>query len=114
VTNQYKAATQRMIETVLTTPGDAPSQLRQAVEARAATLGGFVQEGRDVEDVPPEVTTYVDKVARNAYKVTDADIDRLRQAGYSDDAIFEITLSVALGAGIGRLERGLGALKGDW
>jgi hypothetical protein len=113
LTNQYKPATQRMIESVLTTPGDSPPHLRQVVEAQAAALGGSAQEILDVAAVPSELTMYIDKVARNAYKVTEADIDRLRDSGYSEDAIFEITLSAALGAGMGRLERGLTALKGD-
>ncbi len=114
MTNQFKPVTQRMIETVLTTPGDSSSRLRQAVEARAAALGGYTQESaqEQQEDIPLELSSYVDKVAQHAYKVTDADIQRLREAGYSEDAIFEITLSAALGAGIGRLESGLQALKG--
>jgi alkylhydroperoxidase/carboxymuconolactone decarboxylase family protein YurZ len=37
----------------------------------------------------------------------------LRAAGYSEDAIFEIVASVAVGAGLGRLERGLAALRGE-
>jgi alkylhydroperoxidase family enzyme len=111
LTNQFKPVTQHLIEAVLTTSGDSSPRLRQAVEARAAALGGYAQESAQ-EDIPPELSSYVDKVARHAYKVTDADIQRLRQAGYSEDAIFEITLSAALGAGIGRLESGLRALKG--
>jgi alkylhydroperoxidase family enzyme len=50
-------------------------------------------------------------VAKHAYKVTDADVEALRHAGYSEDAIFEITLSAALGAGLARLERGIEALR---
>jgi alkylhydroperoxidase family enzyme len=61
--------------------------------------------------VPEELTRYVDKVAKHAYKVTDADVEALHLAGYSEDAIFEITLSAALGAGLARLERGLEALR---
>ena len=45
--------------------------------------------------------------------MTDADMDALRKAGYSEDAIFDITASAAVGAGLGRLERGLAALKGE-
>jgi hypothetical protein len=52
------------------------------------------------------------KVARNAYKVTDEDIEFLKSQGYSEDALFEITLSAALGAGMVRLDSGLAALKG--
>jgi len=60
-----------------------------------------------------EVGSYVDKIALRAYSITDADIDAIREAGFSEDAIFEITLSAALGAGIARLERGLQAVKGE-
>ncbi len=55
----------------------------------------------------------MDTVARHAYKTTDAHVAALKQAGYSEDAIFELTLSAALGAGMARLERGLAALKGE-
>jgi alkylhydroperoxidase family enzyme len=52
----------------------------------------------------------VEKVARHAYKVTDADVDGLREAGYSEDAIFEVTLAAALGAAHARLSAGLDAM----
>ena len=44
-------------------------------------------------------------------KETDNDIEALRQTGYSEDAIFEITISAALGAATARLARGLSALN---
>ncbi len=69
--------------------------------------------GAPGEDVPPALAAYVDKVARHAYKVTDEDLGRLQQAGHSDDALFEVTVSAALGAALGRLERGLAALRGE-
>jgi alkylhydroperoxidase family enzyme len=49
-------------------------------------------------------------VRRNAYKVTDEDIRALRDAGYSEDVIFEQTVSVAVATGLERLEVGLEAL----
>ena len=58
-------------------------------------------------------TGAVEKVARHAYLVTYADVAALRDGGYSEDAIFEITLSAALGAGMARLERGFAALGDD-
>jgi hypothetical protein len=54
----------------------------------------------------------VKKVAKYAYDVTDKDVTALREAGYSDDQIFEATVSAALGAGLVRLEWGLSALRG--
>jgi len=52
-------------------------------------------------------------VARHAYKLTDDDLAALQRAGSSEDAIFEITVSAALGAALGRLECGLAALRGE-
>lgn len=54
---------------------------------------------------------YVQKVARYAYKVTDEDVEALLQAGYSEDQIFELTISAALGAGISRRDAGLESLQ---
>jgi alkylhydroperoxidase family enzyme len=101
---RYAAYTARLVDTVLTQPGHTPPELRRAVVARAGGTGG--------EDLPPALAAYVDKVARHAYKVTDEDIAALQQAGHSDDTLFEVTISAALGAALGRLERGLAALRG--
>ena len=99
-----------LIEAVLTSPGDTPPSLRHLIEERSLELGGSPSER--ASEVPSELVLYISKVALHAYKVVDGDIEALGQAGYSEDAIFEITLSAALGAGIARLERGLAALKG--
>ena len=50
-------------------------------------------------------------MALHAYKVTDEDLVALKRAGNSDDLLFEVTVSAALGAAMGRLERGLSALR---
>ena len=111
MTNQYPPAIQHLVNAVLTTTGDTDPHLRRSVEARAAQLGGR-PTSTPAPEVPPDLTRYVDKIALHAYKVTDADVDALRQAGYSEDAILEITLSAALGSALSRLERGLAALEG--
>ena len=98
---------ERVAEAVLRTPGDADLELRSMVEAYAASLGG--RQGT-VPELPADLRPYVDKVANHAYKVVDADVDRLRDAGYSEDAIFELTLAAALGAAQARLEAGLAAM----
>ena len=107
--DRHAANMQRLTEAVLASPGDTDPGLRQAVEERSAELGG--RPGARASELPPELVSYVNKVALHAYKTTDKDIEALRNAGYSEDAIFEITLSAALGAGRARLERGLAALK---
>lgn len=105
-----------LVDSILTTPGETNPALRRAVEARSAALGGRPDPGASTAkeiEIPEALRSYVDKVARHAYEVTDADVDDLRKAGYSEDAIFEITLSAALGAGLSRMERGLAALRGE-
>lgn len=59
---------------------------------------------------PPEFAAYLEKVRNAAYTVTDADVQALKDAGYSDDEIFEQTVSAAVGAGLHRLEKGLACL----
>ena len=108
---RYGALTDALVERVLSTPGHTSSDLRRAVLARAARLGG--RTALAGADVPPALTAYLDKVARHAYKVTDEDLAALQRAGHSDDALFEVTVSAALGAALGRLERGLAALRGE-
>lgn len=59
---------------------------------------------------PPELAPFLDKVRRNAYKLTDADVQALKDAGFSEDVIFEQTVSVAVAAGLDRLEAALAVL----
>jgi alkylhydroperoxidase family enzyme len=60
---------------------------------------------------PPELAAYLDKVRRNAYAITDEDIEALTSAGYSDDVIFELTVAAAVAAGVERRAAGLGVLS---
>lgn len=71
------------------------------------------RRGGAIEDLPPALASYVDKVAQHAYQVTDEDVVTLQRGGHSDDALFELTVSAALGAAVLRLERGLAALRGE-
>ena len=68
------------------------------------------QAAQPDREAPAELAPYLDKVRRNAYKVTDEDIEALKDAGYSEDVIFEQTVSVAVAAGLERLEAGLAVL----
>ena len=62
-------------------------------------------------EAPPELEAYLEKVRLHAYKVTDADVARLKEAGFSEDVIFEQTVSAAVAAGLYRLDAGLGTLR---
>jgi hypothetical protein len=112
---RHAAHTARLVDSVLASPGHTSNALRQAVFTRARgsrpLSPSASRSGATIENLPPALTTYVDKVAQHAYKVTDEDVVTLQRAGNSDDALFELTVSAALGAALLRLERGLAALR---
>jgi hypothetical protein len=54
---------------------------------------------------PPEMAAYLEKVRDRAYGVVDRDIEALEEAGFSQDAIFEQTVVVAIAEGLRRLDR---------
>lgn len=56
---------------------------------------------------------YAAKVWRHAYRILDDDIDALRDVGYSDAEIFELTEAAAHGAARLRLRAALAALEAD-
>jgi hypothetical protein len=68
------------------------------------------QAAQPDREAPPQLAPYLDKVRRSAYKVTDQDIQALEDAGFSEDVIFEQTVSAAVGAGLERLEAALKVL----
>lgn len=105
----YSPRIHKVVSTLLNGPAVCSTTLRHSVEAHAAGLSGGE---REKQEIPAELLPYVNKVALHAYKITDRDIHQLKEAGYSEDEIFEITLCAGLGAGLGRMERGLLALKG--
>lgn len=85
-------------EAAVQAPADAERALREAAFA--------VARGEEpAAALPAEAATFVEKVARHAWTVTDADVERLKAAGFSEDAIFELTVAAAAGAGLRRLER---------
>jgi hypothetical protein len=93
----HAAGMQRLADAVLAGPGTLDPSIRHAAAEGAA--------------VPDALRRYLDKVARHAYKVTDEDVEALREAGYSEDQIFEATVSCALGACLRRLDAGLSAIQ---
>lgn len=59
----------------------------------------------------PRLAGYLEKVHTRAYAVTDADVEALKDAGVTEDEIFEQTVSVAIGEGLRRwdaAERAIG------
>lgn len=85
-----------LVGTVLDGEGATSAEARQAAFAGRADT--------------PAVARYLDLVRRHAYRVRDEDVERLRAGGLDDDAIFELTVAGALGAGVERLRAGLSLL----
>ena len=102
----WQAGFEQLATMVLEGQGTLAPELRRAAFDRA---GGFsANDGR----LPPELRDYVDTVARHAYRLTDANVETLRRAGWSEDQLFELTIASAMGAGERRLLAGLAALQG--
>ena len=107
--DQFQSQLNQLSEAVLTSTGDTTPELRSRIVAWAAQLDAAPEAP---SDLPETVTNYVKKVVLYAYKATDADVQQLKDAGYSEDAIFEITVTAAVGAGLHRLNTGLALLRG--
>jgi alkylhydroperoxidase family enzyme len=94
----YEGARKTLEDAVLRGPGQSDAKAREAVADREAG------------DIPPELAQLVEKMERDPSKVTDEDIATLK-ATYSEDQIFELVVSAALGASRRRLAAGLRALE---
>jgi alkylhydroperoxidase family enzyme len=92
----HAALRDRVLQSVLDGRGDTDPAIRHAAA--------------DGRSVPAELQELVEKIHLHAYKVTDEDVARL-QSKYSDDQLFEIIVSAALGASRRRLAAGLDALR---
>jgi hypothetical protein len=75
---------------------------RSSVAQRRAA---FANEG-----VAEPARALIDKVARNAWKVTDEDIAAVKAGGLSEDEIFELAVTASLGQATRQLDAGLAAL----
>jgi alkylhydroperoxidase family enzyme len=95
VSDRLRELQEATAQAVLRGPGTTPAELRQAV-ARG--------------EPPEELAALVDKIRRHAYRVTDEDLETLRDR-YTEDQIFEVVVAAALGAAEARLHAGMRALE---
>jgi alkylhydroperoxidase family enzyme len=77
-------------------------QARKLVIARILEGDGRAPQAQrraafDNTGLADPLRTLVDKVARHAHRVTDADIDAARSAGFTEDQIFEVVVCAAIG-----------------
>ena len=97
VMDPYEDMMERLTNAVFLGPGTLDSAVRQA--AGAGT------------QIPGALGCYVRKIQQKDYKGIDNCIADLRSEGFSDDQIFEATVSAALGAGVMRLQLTFKALR---
>lgn len=85
---------------------------RVAVSAtRYESLIAQLQAAQLDREAPPDFGAYLDKIRRHAYTITDQDVQTLKDAGHSEDEIFEHTVSAAVAAGLERLDAGMRTLR---
>jgi alkylhydroperoxidase family enzyme len=68
-------------------------------------LGELRRIAVGITPAPAEMSEYLAKVRDRAFAVTDQDVERLKEAGISEDEIFEQTVAVAIAEGLRRLDR---------
>ena len=93
---------EKAISSLLGSRGETEISLRRAIFER-------VRLGRG--EVPAGLAALVDKVADRPWLVSDEDVLHAREAGYSEDQVYELVLAAAAGAGARRLDAGLRAVE---
>jgi hypothetical protein len=108
IVQERRERIEAIAEATLTAAGATTPMARHAAHSRAR----FENEPEGLAgSLPQGLCDLVDKIARHAYKVTDEDIERLLEAGWSEDELFELIVATATGAGLARLDLGLAALR---
>jgi len=95
---------------------EAVERLRKQVVENALHGGGKAsgdarRAAFENTDVPAAARALIEKVAQNAWKVTDEDVAAAKQAGLSEDEIFELVVCAALGQSTRQLDAALAALE---
>ncbi len=82
---------------------DSAAETEPAKRSAAASCG----------PLPETWESYAAKIRNASYRVTDTDIDLLKEAGHSEDEIFEVTIAAAVEAALRSLDAGLHSMRGD-
>src|SRR6185437_10480318 len=93
---EYKKLYQDLMYRILKGKGDSTPQLRQAAF--------------DHINLPQPLGALIDKVAHQAYKVTDSDIAAVKETGVTEDQLFELIICGAVGQASRQYQSGLAAL----
>lgn len=103
---------QRLIHALKHSVFERPSALapefKQSIHKK---LRAEVYSGVSETCISPALDLYAEKIARNAYKVVDQDIENLKGEGFSEPEIFELTIAASWSAGLARFEKGVELLN---
>jgi alkylhydroperoxidase family enzyme len=77
-------------------------------------MSGEIAELRAIVAGMPQaaesMAPYLAKVRERAYTVTDADVEKLKADGFSEDEIFEQTVAVAIAQGLRRFDAAMAVI----
>jgi hypothetical protein len=96
-TTRHGALLDALRAAVLESPGHLDPESRRAAAERG--------------DVSEPFARYVGMIHDHAYRITDRVVADMREAGASQDEVFEVTVASAYGAARRRLDAGLDAVK---
>jgi alkylhydroperoxidase family enzyme len=88
---------------ILSTEGATDPALRRSVEAFVIKQWAYQRE--NAGQIPEELETYLKKLSLHAYRIVDEDVDALREASYTDEMIYEITMVGSIAAALVGLEK---------
>jgi hypothetical protein len=94
--DKKRAAHRALVDRVLGGEGRASAELRASAFGNAG--------------LPPPLDVLIGKVATRPARVTDADFAAAKAAGFSEDQLFELVVSAAVGQSARLYEAGLAAL----
>ena len=92
------------------------TQARKALVTRILEGDGKASRGQrraafDHTELAEPLNTLIDKVTKQAYRVTDEDVAAAKASGLSEDQIFEIVVCAAIGQAARQHDTALAALK---
>jgi hypothetical protein len=92
----YQRLYHNLLNHILKRKGFSPQEQRQAAFNNAG--------------LPQPLNVLIGKIALQAYKVADSDIDAVKSTGVSEDQLFELMICAAAGQASRQYESGLAAL----
>ena len=85
--------------------------VRRILEGAGKASSSDRRAAFDLNGLAGPVGTVVDKVARNASRITDEDISAVKASGFTEDQMFELAVCAAIGQANRQYDSALAALE---